>query len=567
MTFPSIAFLLAAALPPQNSPAGSATAAQPRRFQEITVFHGPDGGFGGLARYEANTGRALPVDHSLAGLQLLNIELVGRTQEDSLNPAHARVRADLPGGVQRLLLPGDLGNLYHFHHVLGTNVDRYGYLWVPPLGKARIVLERDALPGSVDPFLPRVAVDESTGNVLLATTVAAGGDLIELDLPAQRRVNRTQLLPPLDLRPHGYGLGAGWGYAVTTAGVLRFGRDTGVQADWVPGTQGAFAFFGPDSVLSENGTAALVVAGTSAVSVRTFALLPSGPLFASHSPEQNVLSGGFLPDTLGGPFLSISDDGQHIAWCIDTGISREVMMDRIDFPVAPVMASGDANLLDTLEEVGRIRHSNNMLTFFAGEPNLAVDGRLEAADLFVGQMTTGGAVVLQNATNTMGDNTQPFYDGTPTLAPMGQFALPSGQRLIFDSEGESLWLLDPATANLSLLEPDIKELTWVESDGDRLLLSVVRRNVNNLAQVLAVPIDGSTPPVVVHPGSTQHLFPTVCALPAGGFGFVADLGGTQNVHRYEVGGPLRTWPGRDRSSAPARARRKSGSPSPNAWVV
>ncbi|MEZ5973855.1 MAG: hypothetical protein R3E96_03120 [Planctomycetota bacterium] len=74
----------------------------------------------------------------------------------------------------------------------------------------------------------------------------------------------------------------------------------------------------------------------------------------------------------------------------------------------------------------------------------------------------------------------------------------------------------------------------MESDGDRLLLSVVRRNVNNLAQVLAVPIDGSTPPVVVHPGSTQHLFPTVWPCPRRRFRFRrADLGGTQNVHRYE----------------------------------
>src|SRR5262252_4039990 len=136
MTMPPLAALIAAAVPFAVAPA-----------QNLTFVAGSSAAALDVLVFDEHAPAAAP-DLLLAGIELLPIDLTGRTLAQEIDSAAPR-RLQY-GGFWCIALP-DGGRLFHYRRLGST---RYGYLLVPACGSARVLLE---VPGTgsggvADPF-------------------------------------------------------------------------------------------------------------------------------------------------------------------------------------------------------------------------------------------------------------------------------------------------------------------------------------------------------------------------------------------------------------------------------
>jgi hypothetical protein len=268
---------------------------------------------------------------------------------------------------------------------------------------------------------------------------------------------------------------------------------------------------------------------------------------------------GFLPDAQAGPFMAVSDDGGVAGWRarvfdpVEMKTTREAFMGRVQPPPGevPAQITGDSFFIDTLDEVDILTAVGlDKLVVAVGARNLNPgEFPLENADFFQVTLDANGDPQFVNITQTSGDLVPPF-DFQGQLAPVVTHDLPEAGGLLAWNElsggtGE-LILIDPDQTGYQTVLPDVKQLDFAVGVGDDLALAVLRRFPNNDPhQVLRVPRDLSTPPVVLNEVLLDVLYLYPVTTPDGWLAFLARTElGPEMVQRLHVssGGGLETFP-------------------------
>jgi len=496
---------------PPAAPAGASA------LEPVVLFAGIPGGVGSLAVYDAVTGGPLSALGRLQNLRLLAIDHTGRTQHEELQPERPRLRADLPGGVTRLVLPFGGGSLYRYVRSAG-NVQHYGFLIVRAGAMPRVALELQGQgPLFADPYVATVGVAPDGRSFLVATHVAAGGDLYEVPLGAGLPVLRTAAVAPQVFPPDGLWLGRDFGFGIAPTGT-RGKRQAPVGAATAVPVPAGTTWTG-QAVMNRVRRNALATAGSDPLQRTAWVFGATGPAVRVSLAAAAIADGGFAPQHGGGPWMALSDDATLAAWAETTVVTtapltvvRDVRLQRVQSPIAGPVVTGDAYLLDTLDEIGRISfYRPTEVTYAAGEVNDRAEQGLATADFFGASLGLNDQPVLRNLSVTSGDPSVPFTAGVPTITPSTAHFLGAERYVIHDDDAEELQLLDIGTGGLTVLEQDVKDLYWFERVGDWYCAAVRRRNGQRPIEVLRFPRDFSSAPVSLDPGSENHqfLFPVV----------------------------------------------------------
>lgn len=411
------------------------------------------------------------VHPTLTGLELLSLAPAGQLQLEELQPDRPRARRHASGAV-RLALPQQHGSLYHFRRTAPGGAIDFGFFLVSDSGGA---VELLALPGAgpsadLDPFLTTVAVARDGARGLVATQLAAGGDLYALDFELGSAELVTGALAPQAFQPEGLALLDGFALASTTTSVLR----------WSDGDPSAVAF--PDSptwyqgdvALSHSATRAVTIAGAIVGQGVPYVIGPTGPAVRGADSTGDTLGAGFLSSQVAGPTLAVSDDGHACAWTVEDG-TKEVWLSSDVMP-APAQVTMDENYVDTLDQAGVLFFSLlGSLVMVVGESGGDEDV-LESMDVFTIESTPAGEVIT-NVSLTSGEAATPFPKGE--LDPEdGIFRMPGADVLLTHdsrSSGEgSVLAIDPQSPGTTLLLDDAKQMDWVEASGSTAIYTVRR---------------------------------------------------------------------------------------------
>ncbi len=476
-----------------------ACASPARALGQVVLFHGQPAGTGDVRAYDEATGALVAAPPELAGVLLLQIEAAGRTALEEFLPDKPRRLTDV-AGASRLLLPQQQGSLYRFARgAAGARV--FGYFQIDREGVARVLLERAALPGDLDPFLDRVAIAPDGRAFLCATLTGAGGDLLEVrhgSDPVQV-VDRTAGAPPLRFSARGLALTSSHAWALSGRGLLRAARSHTGLASLVGfgGVQGP-SFYQGDLVTSPGGTAVAFNAGSGATALHAFTVGATGPARRASTLPGTLTGAGTLPENIDGPYLAVSDDAGWCAWraVLPHGAlqTRECLAGRAAPPAGevPEMLSSDARFLDTLDEVAVFFFRGpGQLVFAVGERSQVPAEGIENLDLFRATLSPGGVPAIENLTLTSGDSTVPFL-APPTLSPTRWVLTPDRQSLLMhDDQGQSgaIVALDSGAVGLVTLLPDAKSIEWVELAGNRYGIGLQRSNGNELYEVRTIATD------------------------------------------------------------------------------
>jgi hypothetical protein len=228
----------------------------------------------------------------------LSIDYAARTTITDLLPGCPRLRTDI-AQASRVQLPAGIGSLYRFERPEAQG-STFGIFVVLADGSAHIAWEA---PGSgpqsdKDPVLGRIAIHESGTSILVATTLAAAGDVFEVDLLAGTSENRTSSLAALDVIEGGLVLGSDFGALATDSGILRFARSAGAQASALSLPSSPTSFAG-EFVLSGNGLVAATVAGDSRTSEHLYTFSATSAAAQITSALADVSEAGYLPEHVG----------------------------------------------------------------------------------------------------------------------------------------------------------------------------------------------------------------------------------------------------------------------------
>jgi hypothetical protein len=440
---------------------------------------------------------------ALQDIQLLALEVVGRTRLNELLPGATRRNADIPGAA-RLILPNERGSLYHYRRAEPGGAATFGYFFVDGSGEARSVFELPGTgaTGTVDPFLARLAVGPSGSVLLVATTVEAGGDLWEIYLSNANAVNRTSNLAPLAFKRGGLALLGTFGVGVADQGVFRFERGLSARASAVRIPRVVPAF-GLDVVTSADQSTVAFLAGDTSNRLHVFTCRRTGDAVQASDTAMRIPGAGFLPDERSGPHLALSTDGSWVAWRRDSSSAEVYARETRPGTRPDLHVSADAHFEDTLNDTGVIAFFDpDSFVMVAGRDD---DGDISKSDLFAVDLTTSGPTA-RNVSRTSGDLTPPFDYGDLETSE-GLWRLPGaqlsflayddnlgGRMLRFDSAGVREVVLGPVQSVDSLAVAGnhlVAEVTRPPGVDDPLLpsLNLVQfPTVGTGALVLALPI-------------------------------------------------------------------------------
>jgi len=450
---------------------------------DVTWFLGTPGGAGDVVVMSETTFAPPAPVAGLVGVRLLPFDVLGRSTLESFLPGRARLANDVPGGA-RVVLPGSAGSLYHFARAepaLGATATTFGFFVVDATGAARVLVERLGTGATlaVDPFLGSVAVTPSGAALLVATTVDAGGDVLDIDIATAAVIDRTAALAPLSVAPKGLGLRDSFGAIATDAAVLRFSRAPSDGAIELA-LPGAPTWFGGEFVFSENGLMAGTIAGAAQTNAFPFAFSFAGPSVRLADQAAHMSSAGHLPEAIDGPYFAFSADGSVAVWRTE-GIARDAWTSNVSLVPTPQEAvTSDAQFIDTLDEVGLAGAftpvSARALLLAVGE-RANPQGGIEALDFYlVESPLAGGKPTITNLTRTSGVFVEPFGKGLidPTE---GAWRIPGSDRIVvLDDAGSGmrLSLLDLSNGVVAPLVPDVNGIVGIASHGTDLLFSVDR---------------------------------------------------------------------------------------------
>lgn len=438
---------------------------------QVAVFEGTPGRPGNVLLVGSTPDRPA----GLQGIQLLPIDCVGRTQLSDLLPDHCRMRTDVPAAA-RLLLPMEQGSLYRFRRDTASGA-AFGYFVVGANGVARSVLE---LPGtgplaSDDPLPNKVAVTADGTAFLASSSLAAGGDLWEVDLGSGSAVNRTEGIDAQLFHRNGLALCTDWGLGVSDRGVFRFDRSAGARATSVV-LRPSQRWFGSDVVASADGSTVALVAGDDSTHAFVFTCKSGGDALQATTHAMNLPGAGFLPEAVAGPTLALSTDGSRLAWKSQDSSGECWLRDlRPGIPPQDVQVTGSANFDNTLNETG-------VIAFLDLDSIVLIVGRSQSdgigkADFYRVDLGAGGSLSATNLTRTSGLVQVPFDYGHLSTAD-GIYQAPGANPcyVVHDShsasQGTLLWI-DPDIGALPF-QDQVASLDSMDPAGSYIVAGVHR---------------------------------------------------------------------------------------------
>lgn len=492
---------------------------------DASLFLGAPGGVGDV-RLAGDLG-LLPGGQPMAltGIQLLPLTFSLHSPLDGWDGDKPQVQP-LPGGASAVRIPGH-GCLYTYRRALFSGAE-FGLFQVTPAGGVRVLL---TLPGTgggggQPALVSRIAVDPANQTILLATQVAAGGDLLELDLSSGVVIDRTAGLPPLQLAsPGALALTNNRGFAATGTELLSFLRQPGAQATAqpLPTPLGAAAHVPGDFARSEDGSSLALVAGATPAEEFVFVVQGAGtPERISDTPV-TISPGGYLPEVEHGPFLALSTDSSHVAWRTEGVASREGWLATTGLPRLGAELTGDATFLDTLDEVAPFAFfTPNRLLVGVGELADPLLGGIDSMDMFSVNLDSIGQPVYEALTATTGLQSPPFM-AKPKGSPEVLRRLPGTNRLLVQDEKlERLTLVGAGSAPV-LIEGLARKLRFEHASGDRALLAIERSDpFDDLRFVVLDIVSGTWTDLAVLPDEVSVV--TAASRGDGTLGLVVELG-------------------------------------------
>lgn len=382
----------------------------------ISVFVGESGKAGNVKVFDT-AGGAAQGPAALQGIHLVPIDFGGRVALLDYQPNRPRRIDDVPA-AGRLLLPGGGGSLYRYARKESDGTTTWGWMQIDGGGVARSVWEFSDGGVGADPFVGELAVAPDGDVVLVATTLAAGGDLWELDLAQGVGVCRTSALPPADFAGSGLALGVDFGVALASSGIFRFERATPGDAALVAYANCAPpTWFGREVVLSANGLWAATIAGSAPDAAHPYVFDGCHDAIEVDATPRELAGAGFLPNHLAGPYLAVSDDGTRAAWSV-LEPTPEVYLALVPQvgPGAGVHVTHDGLFDPFLDEIG-------LYGFLpSGTLHLGVGDRLDASlggltrmDLFVAGLASDGVSLTVSDLSQSTGSSYPPFDYYPTL--------------------------------------------------------------------------------------------------------------------------------------------------------
>ncbi len=469
---------------------------------DVSLFHRLPGATGDVAIHDEAGANPAVFPPALQGIQLLEIDFVGRTELEELRTDRPRLRSDLPG-ASRLSLPGQGGSLYHYRRDQSLGGAVFGWMFIGTDGRARSLYELQGTGASmdVDPIIARVGVAPSGSSFLFATTLAAGGDLFDLDIPSSTATLRTPQLAPQSFSLASLFLRETWGMGASASGVYRFGRTSGAEAELVP-FPGAPTWFSGEVAVSGDGLVATTAAGTDPTMAHIFTFASTGVALQVTSTPTTLFAAGYLPEYLHGPFLALNFDGTCCAFVTNSGAREAFLAEGVGpLTTSTQLLTGDATYLDTLDEIGVLFFVRDALILAVGEMGLAPGQGVENLDIYRAETTGAASLQLQNLSLSSGVPTPPFFTKS-TLQPDSIRLLPGGEQLLLlnrDQGGGELFLFDTSGANPIQLLNESKTVDFIEHAANGLLFSVRRDNLAETRDLFVA--DLNTPTVLTTLGS------------------------------------------------------------------
>lgn len=515
---------------------------------QATAFKGVPGLPGDVVLYP---GGALPQSPpALQGIVLLPVDAAGRAAFTQFQPGQARLKTDIPL-ASRVLLPGERGSLYRFKKSLPGGAE-FGYFLVRPDGLAAFLA---AFPGTGpnglgDPIPNPVAVAEEGDAMLICTSLAAGGDVLELDFVTGSLRSLSGSLPPLDVLPQGLVLLPTWGAVQTSSGPLRFARGGGQleQVDLFPklrrrtfvGRPGPVStvlpYMGNGIVRSADGTTVAIIAGFSAAQAHVFSFRQSGLSICVNDSAGPIADPGF--GTQISPLLALSPDGTRAAWKT-RGVTGECFSRGISALPVPTefQITGDQNFSDTLNDTGVISFFDPRTVIVAvGETNGA--GGIEQGDIYSARFPTGvGQPVFANLSNTSGDTTAPFLEKGDLDTSDGIFQIPGQVGSVYFVSGSSgqgqIYRLNGEAGTAETIRTGIEALDFIERAGAGFVLGVLHDSPVQ-REVLYVPFDHAQSSFSMGFYGVTQMIPSRAGNLAGTFAGAMNTGGAQILFQVEL---------------------------------
>lgn len=467
------AFLLTVLLSTQAVPALPRPDRPFRRRPTIATIEGPTGA-SQIGLFDLATGEFTPerLDRSLSGwtqLTPMEIDFSGRVELNNGLASSPRLRRDVGASAARIELPTS-GSLYMIRGAVEGQL-QFALIHVRPDGSPVNVLSVAALPGGSSPFQPKIGIAPGGRGALVATREAAGGDLYEVDLATDEVHLRTSAEPPLAFGVDGIWLGDSWGFGISRAGPWRFLRRPGAQVELIPANGPAPSTWRGDAAMNLACHSAVAIAGAGAGQWRPFVFTSNGSAIPAASIPAAISPAGFAPESTFGPFLGLCDDGVTAAWRVEGGSApntfRDVFLGRAAAAPLEVSASGDALIVDTANEIGRVLSmpSGDFL-FAVGEDNDPSEGGLEGADFLRARLDPTGQVSLTNVSRTSPDATLPLFNqGVPSWTPTFATLVAPGEMIVHDDDEKALYSLSIGTNSRTLVLDEVREVLWLEAAG------------------------------------------------------------------------------------------------------
>ncbi|HIG11545.1 MAG: hypothetical protein ABGY71_01175 [bacterium] len=444
----------------------------------VQVFIGDLAQAGSIAAFDEATGLALGTPAELQSLTLLPLDFNGRRGTDSLRSDRPQMYQCSPTS-SHIQLPHGRGRLYRFKRAEANGSSTFGYLVITPSGTIQRLVERPGSgpAGTTDPYTDRVAISPEPRSMLLCTTPAAGGDLLEVYFRTGAVVNRTPHILPLMFHEQSLRMGGDWLTATCTRGVLRSGRGALDRASRVPGIP-AGPYFTGELMMSPSGTFAMTTVGSPPGALDVYAYDSTGVANKVNATPAAILGAGFQPEANHGPFFAISDDGVWCAWTTNMLNKRELFMRQNTSAVAPpeTQVTSDSNFIDTLEEIGVLGiFEPGKLIAVVGEAGPTFEDSIEGVDFFEVQVGHAGSAVIRNLTQTSGQSMGPITS-QPQITPSLMAWVPdAGAFLVYNEQGGndgSLIAVYPGVMGAQIIATDLRGVYFYEQVGDQLVISL-----------------------------------------------------------------------------------------------
>jgi len=371
------------------------------------------------------------------------------------------------------------------------------------------------------------------------TTLAAGGNVLELDLASGAALDRSAQLPPQRFSAAGVHHRGAWGVVASSTGVWSF---TPAVAGLTPVSFGATppAHFSGEVAFSSNDQWAVTTAGDAPDLLHVFAFGPAGVALQVTAIAQALSPAGYQPEHRHGPYLAISDDGSHCAWRVETAVSTEAFLARVPQPVTQPAheLTQDANFIDTIDEIGDFffRPLTNVLVFAAGELSTTGPPVLENLDYYSGALPASGGPTLLNLTQSSGIALPPFVQAAE-LKPTATAIVPGSPRVLMHTSSSGgtgdLIVADTSSTGFSVVLANVKDVHFVERAGAELLVAVRRSNGAKPCEVFRIAASFTPPPAPLLSVNTLHEFDRFAAGAGGWAAFVERTTTKERLWRFD----------------------------------